>query len=844
MKRNEHPPLVEASVIDVRGAREHNLQDINLQIERNAITVITGVSGSGKSSLAFDTILAEAQRRFFYTLSHYTRQFLDLGTRPSVGSIQGLSPAIALAQNETQPSVRATVGTLTDVSELFGVLFARFAEKNCPTHNLPTAQLAIETVMEQILAGYHDQSLAIVAPVVEKKRGAFQKQLSAFAEKGYLRALIDGELVSLSPIPELAKDQKHDISILVDLIKIDEKRSKRLLRSLQTALDLGNGLGEYFPMNADAFPQLAEARKFSLKDGCPECGYSWPKLDSRYFSINSLGACQSCRGLGYLKIETDDDWEESSSIHSRICRSCQGTGLRRELEAIRFFGLSPQMTQQLSIQELQQQIQARQQQAATINPACQRVLEQIQNQLDRMVHVGLGYLCLSRRVRSLSGGEAQRLRLSGVLGENLRGVLYVLDEPSQGLSAQEIATIWPSLVSLKEAGNTLIIVDHDENIMRRADWIIDLGPGGGRHGGKLVAKFKPQDAKDYRDISLTAKFLARKKTGNQKTRKKFRPAAWLEIQEPRLFNLKMQQVRIPLSAITLVGGVSGSGKSTLSLAVLYHNLEGLLKDPKKPQLHYCKAIKGWQNIEKLVLINRKPIAKTSVSMPATYLDVFGDIRNLFAKLPEAQIAGLTNRSFSLSVDAGRCPECKGKGYLSLSMKFLSDAKVVCPVCDGRRYQPQVLDVRYKSHSIADILDLTMEEALEVFANHPKILKKLRPAADLGLGYLKLGQPSSHLSGGESQRLKLAPLLTKDIGKGTLVILDEPTRGLHFQDVERLKAQLTRMREQEATILLIEHNQDLFEVADWLVELGPGSAENGGNLIFEGLVQDHHGDIIH
>jgi excinuclease ABC subunit A len=827
----------EQQYIEIRGAREHNLKNVDLRIARGAITVITGVSGSGKSSLAFDTIVAEAQRRFFYTLSHYTRQFLDLGSRPAVGAISGLSPAIALAQNETQPSIRATVGTLTDISELLGVLFARFGERLCPTHQLPTSQVSIATILERLLADHPGQTLAVAAPVVEQKRGAFRRQLSQFAEKGYLRAIIDGELTSLSPLPELARDQKHDISILVDLVKVDAGRQQRLERSLQTALELGAGVGEYYLTDSRGRPKGPAGSKYSLADGCSVCGFSWPKMDSRYFSINSLGACQSCRGLGYLKLDDDKIGDDPWQWQSRECRVCEGSGLKRELESIRFFELTPFDAQLWSVSRLAAFLRQLQNEKQLPNPASQRILTEVNDHLQRIENVGLGYLSLSRRVRSLSGGEAQRLRLSGVIGEKLRGVLYVLDEPSQGLSPREIADLWSSLEGLKEAGNTLLIVDHDVDIIRRADWIIDLGPWGGRDGGEIMATFRPDEAPQFSDRSTTARYLAKDHSvlAHSLAGKRFR--SWLTVNKPRMFNLKMDRARFPLGGMTVVTGVSGAGKSTLILSVLYQNLLNRLESSQCP-LRYCEKLTGFEAISRVFLIDRKPIAKTSNSMPATYLDIFGEIRELFTKLPESQIAGLTKRSFSLSVDEGRCRECKGTGLLALSMKFLADAKIPCPACEGQRYQPVVLDVRYRDHSIADVLDLTIDEALDLFAHHRKILRRLQPAADLGLGYLKLGQPSSQLSGGESQRLKLVPLLSKDMSEESLMILDEPTRGLHFRDVELLLDRLCKLRQQGVTVILIEHNEDVLRAADWVLALGPGAADQGGEAVFEGYSSEY------
>lgn len=821
----------EKQSISIRGAREHNLKNIDLDIKRGKITVITGVSGSGKSSLAFDTILAESQRRFFYTLSHYTRQFLDLGTRPAVGQITGLSPAIALSQSETQPSSRATVGTLTDTSELLGVLFARFGDKLCPIHQISADGVDIDVIIDLIFRSHEGKTIGIAAPVVQKKKGVFRKQLTGFAEKGYVKALIDGEITNLTPLPELNKDVKHDISIIVDYVKVDQTKKSRLKRSLETAINLGNEIGQCFVAQKNGKLIEDTLQSFSISKGCPQCGFSWPKLDSRHFSINSLGACSTCKGMGYLNQDAEETMSSVDIKSMKACSGCHGSGLKKELEAITFFGKNPRKLSLMPIDELCDWFKEAKANKAISNPACKRIMLEISDHLDRIQSIGLGYLNLSRRVKSLSGGEGQRLRLSNVISENLRGVLYILDEPSQGLSHKEIDFVWSNLEALKKSGNTIIIVDHDENFIRKADQIIDLGPEGGSQGGSIVAVFKPTEAAKYSKQSKTARYLAKAKGQKIRKKAKSRPKHWIEIQKPNLNNLKMPSIRIPTGALTVVTGPSGSGKSSLILGTLYPNLQAQLNGHTKQNLH-CGKFKGPNSLDKLILIDRKPIAKTSVSMPATYLDIFTDLRQLFSKLPEAQIAGLTARSFSLSVDDGRCKECKGKGLLSLSMKFLSDAKILCPECKGARYQPFALDVQYKGYSLSDILSLTIEEVLEIFSSFRKITRKLQPAVDLGLGYLILGQPSSSLSGGEAQRLKLVPYLSKAVSESSVLLLDEPTRGLHFEDVERLNTQLERIRSFGSSVIVIEHHEAVIDKADWVIELGPGSGNEGGLIARE------------
>lgn len=847
------------SEIEVRGATEHNLKGLDVAIERGAITVITGVSGSGKSSLAFDTILAEAHRRFFYTLSHYSRQFLDLSARPAVRHLSGLSPAIALAQNETQPSRRATVGSLTDVSELLGVMFARFGQQLCPKHDLPTQAQSLEAIAERLSAAAMGKTVAITAVLAQAKKGHFKAQLTACAEKGFLRALIDDELVPLSPVPVLKREEKHTIKLVIDYVKIKDGSMPRLLRSLATALAESGGVGEWYIAHEGTQIDLSSGVTFATAGGCPTCGFSWPKLDSRHFSANSLGKCQACAGFGVsaagAEVEADaeagDDDEEVEGFIPELspCSACQGTGLEASLRGLRLCGKTPHDVQLMTIDQLIALMAELRASHLLNNPALQRVADEVTAVLGRLAAVGLSYLHLARRVRSLSSGEAQRLKLANILGGSLRGVLYVLDEPSQGLHPSELDLLWESILRLKSAGNTVLIVDHDEALMRRADWIIDLGPGGGARGGRLMAKFRPNEASSFAQQSVTARHLAefapvvalsaasrtKPRSGSKPAHKQLMaseagPA--ISIEGANLHNLKIDRVAFPLKALTVVAGVSGAGKTSLTIGTLFANLHHRLVEKGRKSL-FCRTITGTELISHVHLIDRKKLAKSSVSMPASYLDVFGELRDLYASLPEAQIAGLTPRDFSLSVEGGRCSECRGRGELALTMRFLADARVRCPVCKGSRYRSRVLGVKYLGYSIAEVLELTLDEVAEHFKNHKKIAQRLAPALALGLGYLKLGQPSSSLSGGEAQRLKLVPLLTKKHGVGSLVVLDEPTTGLHFEDVERLLVVLKDLVAAGATVVTIEHNADVIAAADCLIELGPGAAQLGGQLVYAG-----------
>lgn len=830
--------------IKITGAFEHNLKGVDVSIERGSITVITGMSGSGKSSLAFDTVLAESQRRFFYTLSNYSRQFLDLGTRPAVRSVTGLSPSIALAQNETMPSRKATVGTLTDISELLGVCFARFGKRTCPEHGFVTDTQNIQEFVSRLLQSYDGKNLSVWIPIAEKKKGNFATRLTRLALRGYAKAYIDGRLFPMTDLPDLVKAEKHTIKVLVDIVKMSEKNRSRLIDSLTRATEEGDGYAEFTTAKSPQEFDWDNLANFANKEGCPSCGFAWPALDSRYFSANSLGKCETCEGYGAVNAFEDDEYvyeveyqdvEDLGALDSEDlrCPDCQGTGLRADIRAISLGALTPHNAQTESVDQLFNAFDAFTRQAnLQENPAFQRVAQQIQSNLQRIRQVGLGYLQLARRVRSLSGGELQRLKLAGILGDQLRGVLYVLDEPSQGLHPREIEELFTSLSDLKKQGNTLIIVDHDETMMRKADWIIDLGPGGGARGGQLMAKFKPQQARQFASQSLTAKHLSSKSPFTIAHAP--RPnAGSLHIIRPSLHNLRLERAEFKKQCLNVVTGISGAGKSSLSLGVLYENARSYVDKKAKKQnfkFRFCENIQGIEDFEQVALIDRKPVAKSSVSMPATYLDVFGILRDLYGQLPEAQMAGLDAASFSLMRAGGRCEHCSGRGEVNLKMRFLADARMRCDVCQGARYRPHVLAVKFQGLSLSDVLNLTIDEAVAHFASFKKIQRLLQPAVDLGLGYLKMGQPSASLSGGEAQRLKLVPFLVKKYSEKSLIILDEPTTGLHFTDIERLLRCVETLVASKATIVMVEHNMDVLRHADWVLELGPGSADKGGELV--------------
>jgi excinuclease ABC subunit A len=836
--------------ITVRGATEHNLKNIDIDIKRGAITVITGVSGSGKSSLAFDTVLAESQRRFFYTLSHYSRQFLDLGTRPAVRKISGLSPAIALAQNETAPSRRSTLGSLTDISELLAVLYARFGQQLCPKHRRPTSAMTKDEIVRHLIASANGKTVALVVPLAESKKGIFRKELTQYSTKGYTKAWIDGAVVELDPLPVLVRDEKHTIKVLVDLLKVKSESPERLTRGVQSVLDQSGGYGEWIFVESQGQGSatkttwdVANKHVFSTKGGCPECGFAWPRLDSRYFNSNSLGRCEDCDGYGVLDVddesENEDDGSDAVALAETRCKPCSGTGVQKDAAAILLGQHTIQDLLNLPLTALASTFSDLGKHGAPRgNLAFDRVHSEITSSITRLLDMKLGYLSLARRVRSLSGGEAQRVKLSGILSANLRGILYVLDEPSQGLHHTEMATMIGHLKDLRDQGNTIIVVDHDEDIMRAADYIVDLGPTGGRDGGHVLASFPPKEAGRWIKESKTAESLSRVRHTPKRRKIDRTDHEFLTFTKPRMNNLKMDLVKIPLEAMTVVTGVSGAGKSSLVLGVIFPNLVAAMNIAeskiKNSPWKYCDDFTGHLRVQRVDLIDRRPVAKSSVSMPATYLDVLGELRDLYASLPDSQVAGLTAKSFSMHLEGGRCPECKGRGQLNLSMRFLADARIQCPVCRGRRFRPHVLDIKFNGLSIYDVLNLSVDEAVSKFAHHRRIVQKLAPAQRLGLGYLTLGQPSASLSGGEAQRLKMVPYFTKKMGQGSVLILDEPTTGLHFEDVQLLIAVMRELTDLGVTLIVVEHNEDVILASDWCLTVGPQSADQGGKLIYEGV----------
>jgi excinuclease ABC subunit A len=781
--------------IEIIGAWEHNLKQVSVKIPKGTITVVTGVSGSGKSSLVFDTILREAQRRFFYTLSHYTRQFLDLGTKPKVKKILGLSPALGLAQNETNPSPRATVGTQTDLGELFGVLFARFGHRRCPKHGVPTeSSFKNQTWFDELLKSHSNLHFFIGIPIAKEKKGHFRPIFAQYLKKGYLRGLVDGNIIHLSLPPDLDKNKKHTVLILVDTVKINLKSKDRILKSLKIAMKEGEGYGECFVAGENK--ELIKNITFSEKNGCPICGFSWPKLDPRYFSPNTLGGCKPCSGLGYMAEDP--------------CTACAGTGLGEDYLGIRFQEKSIRDIYSLSINQLGGFLEDK-----GLNPALTQTIESIQLQIESLKNLNLGFLSLSRRLWTLSPGELQRLKLSHILSTSLRGLIYVLDEPSQGLHPSQIDHLWSVLKAIQATGSTLLIVDHDLSLMAGADLILDLGPAGGEKGGEILGLYPPKDWKKFTHRSPTARALG------AITDFTFKPPvqnrSTLILKNAFLRNVQIPQVTFLKGALNAVTGVSGAGKSTLIFEILLKSKERLMAEEFSMEV-----------------INRKKVGKSHGSIIATYLDVFSEIRRLYGEVLEAQLLGLDASSFSLLNPKGaRCQACEGRGFQILSMKFLSDAHIPCEICKQSRYDKKERDIRYKGLCLSQVLDLSVTQAIGHFSFYKKIKNRLIPAEKLGIGYLKLGQSLGSLSGGESQRLKLACALSNPSKKHRVYLMDEPTSGLHTEDIEKLLDQLELLTHLGATVIAIEHEPSLIFRSDWLVDLGPGAGPQGGQLIYEG-----------
>ncbi len=889
--------------ISVHGARVHNLKNVSVEIPRNTLTVITGLSGSGKSSLAFDTIYAEGQRRYVETLSPYARQFLDQMERPDVDSIDGLSPAISIEQKTTNRSPRSTVGTITEIYDYLRLLWSSIGIPHCPNCGTPIARQTIQQILEQVLALKQDERIMILAPIARGRKGEYKKELEKFARAGFVRARIDGALRSLDEEISLDKRKNHTIEVVVDRLLLKPGLEKRLEASIETATKLAGGLVIIAVVNGGE-------RLYSLKMACPDCGESVPETEPRSFSFNSpYGACDVCHGLGSkwafdplkvivdsskplfdgglgpggssalmqqavsdaartLKINLSRPFEDLPQKHQQAllngsgsfvgiirilerafeeysegyrdylmdfmsatdCAACAGRRLRPSSLAVQVKGTGIAEFTALPVARALPEcwswvLTEREEQIAG------RILEEVRNRLEFLTAVGLDYLSLSRSAATLSGGESQRIRLATQIGSKLRGVLYVLDEPSIGLHPRDNDRLLETLEHLRDLGNTVLVVEHDQETIERADYVIDLGPGAGRLGGELVAEGTPDQIAAI-PSSLTGQYLAGARSVETPAYRRPGSGSKLTLRGAREHNLKDIDVEFPLGTLICITGVSGSGKSTLVHDLLYRAISQHLYGSKAAPGNF-DGLEGLDLIDKVIEIDQSPIGRSPRSNPATYTGTFTPIRELYAMLPEARERGYKPGRFSFNVKGGRCEACQGDGMKRIEMNFLPDVFVPCDVCRGRRYNSETLAVRFNGSSIADLLETTVEDALELLQNIPAIKLKLQTLVDVGLGYLHLGQSSTTLSGGEAQRIKLARELSRRQTGRTLYILDEPTTGLHFEDVRRLLDVLNQLVDLGNTVLVIEHQIDVIKSADWILDLGPEGGEKGGTIVAAG-----------
>ena len=917
--------------IRIRGARTHNLANLDLDLPRDRLIVITGLSGSGKSSLAFDTLYAEGQRRYVESLSAYARQFLALMEKPDVDSIEGLSPAISIEQKTTSHNPRSTVGTVTEIHDYLRLLYARAGTPQCPDHATVLETQTISQMVDQILALPEGSKLMVLAPVIRGRKGEHRQEMEARRAEGYVRARIDGEVIDLDPIPKLDPKRKHDIDIVIDRIKVRADIRQRLAESLETAIGLADGLVLIAPM------EEGEELRFSARYACPECGYSLEELEPRLFSFNNpYGACPTCDGLGietyfdpdkvvlhpelglaggairgwdrrnawsyqtlqglsahygfdlespwqdlspelqnivlygsgkeaiqfeylkprggtrveehpfegvlpnlarrYREVEVASVREELAKLQStRACPSCEGTRLRREARHVLIANESLPAVAALSIADAHGFFTTLEL-PGWKGTVATRIVREIQERLKFLVDVGLDYLSLERSADTLSGGEAQRIRLASQIGAGLVGVMYVLDEPSIGLHQRDNMRLLETLTRLRDLGNTVIVVEHDEDAIQHADYVVDIGPGAGVHGGRIVAQGTPQEIA-ANTASLTGQYLSgARKIALPQQRIPCDPKRQLRIRGARGNNLKQLNVDVPLGLMTCVTGVSGSGKSTLINDTLYPAAAQTLNRAQADAAPH-EEILGFEHLDKVVAIDQSPIGRTPRSNPATYTGLFTPIRDLFSGTPEARTRGYNPGRFSFNVKGGRCEACQGDGVIRVEMHFLPDIYVPCDVCKGKRYNRETLDVRYKGKNIHEVLEMTVEDARVFFDAVPAIARKLQTLLEVGLGYIRLGQNATTLSGGEAQRVKLAKELSRRDTGNTLYILDEPTTGLHFHDIEQLLKVLHRLRDHGNTVVVIEHNLDVIKTADWILDLGPEGGAGGGQLLIAGTPEE-------
>ncbi len=823
-----------AGKIIIKGARQHNLKNINLEIPRGQLVVITGVSGSGKSSLAFDTLYAEGQRRYVESLSAYARQFLEQMERPDVDSIEGLSPAISIEQKSGGPNPRSTVGTITEIYDYLRLLFARIGKPHCYQCGREISAQTVQQIVDRLLSLPSRSQIHVLAPIVSGRKGEHRQELKALAQAGFARVKIDGQSHELGEEIALKKNLPHEIDLIVDRLVLREGVGKRLADSLEVASRYGDEVIKVEILAGETSTKNQEL-VFSQKFACVQCGISYPEITPRMFSFNSpYGACPTCGGVG-MEVGTDpgsDDIQLSGVVPP--CRKCGGTRLKRESlhvkigekniaeltslpvkETIKFFTL-------LELTDFEKTVG-------------QRVLKEIIDRLHFMVQVGLDYLTLDRPSATLSGGEAQRIRLATQIGSSLTGVLYILDEPSIGLHQRDNARLLGLLKGLRDLGNSVVVVEHDRETILQADHVIDMGPGSGLQGGEVVAQGTPREIM-ANERSLTGQYLAGGLEISIPNRRRKGDGRVLTLKGARQNNLRQITVEFPVGAMTCVTGVSGSGKSSLVMDTLYEAMaQRLYRSREKAGLF--DEMLGWEHFDKVVSIDQAPIGRTPRSNPATYTGLLNHVRTLFSQLPGARMRGYGVGRFSFNVKGGRCEACGGDGVIRIEMHFLPDIFVTCEVCRGRRYNRETLEILYKGRSIADVLDLTVVQALEVLANVPPAREKLETLRDVGLGYLRLGQAAPTLSGGEAQRIKLARELSKRSTGRSLYILDEPTTGLHFDDIKKLIAVLNRLTEAGNTIIIIEHNMDVIKSADYIIDLGPEGGKLGGEIVAHGTPEE-------
>jgi len=809
--------------IIIKGAREHNLKNIDVTIPRDKLVVITGLSGSGKSSLAFDTIYAEGQRRYVESLSAYARQFLEQMGKPDVDSIEGLSPAISIEQKSTSHNPRSTVGTVTEIYDYLRLLFARVGRPYCFQCGEEITAQTVQQIVDAISALPEGSKFQVLAPIVRGRKGEYRKELLEMRRAGYVRARVDGELVDLGDDIMLDRQKKHTIEIVVDrlVMKPGEALMRRLADSVETSLKLAGGLVGV--LRDDGRVQL-----YSEKLACIKCGVSYPEITPRVFSFNSPhGACPACDGIGYVMTPGCPEEEDFTLLEP--CEVCKGARLRPESLSIKLAKQSIAEVTHLSVRAAAEFFLSLKLTDRELVIA-HRILKEIRERLGFLVNVGLDYLTLDRAAATLSGGEGQRIRLATQIGSGLVGVLYILDEPSIGLHQRDNRRLLQTLLRLRDLGNTVVVVEHDAETMMVADHLLDMGPGAGSHGGQVIAQGTPQEVMKNAD-SLTGQYLRGVQMVSLPRRQR-KPKSILSIVGARKHNLKGITAKIPLGLFTCVTGVSGSGKSTLVLEVLFHSLSQLLYR-KKPKIDGCKELTGVDALDKVIDIDQSPIGRTPRSNPATYTGLFSFIRDLYSNLPESRVRGYKPGRYSFNVKGGRCEACQGDGLIKIEMHFLPDVYVTCEVCKGQRYNRETLEIHHKGKSIADVLNMTVDDALEFFEHIPYIKRKLETLHDVGLHYVKLGQSATTLSGGEAQRVKLSRELSKRPTGRTLYILDEPTTGLHFADVQRLLDVLDRLVDTGNTVLVIEHNLDVIRNADWLIDLGPEGGDRGGEIVAEG-----------